>query len=657
MTDIWSFLLQTLTASGAAALLLAVKAMFRDKLTPRWHFAAWGILALTLLFPAGLGGRYTLVNWPLFVETWKSGATGDFGTLTRVIAPVPLPPPSRPAAIPDWLFVLYAAGVVFFLARYALAYLRLRIILRKGKPAALPQLQRVAERYDLPVCAAVEVTGLPSAFVCGILRPVLALPAGVETDEKVLLHELLHLKHRDVLWGIVICFFRCVHWCNPLLWYCADQAGNDLESLCDQRVLERLEGEDRRDYGRILLSMADDRYARTPGTSSMANGGKNIRRRIEAIVRFKKYPRGMALVSVCIALVLTVPLLAGQRAGAAQIQYQHRDRSDDLGCSAAMAAARTLRCTTYAGAFDAYAKAVLDANVLYRAMCAPLSEQNALAWSLQCAAGGDREGSCTWEDFPLYQRVNVQSGYQIYNVYPAEDGAWEGLLVVELYESPEGKELSYPNHCWLAAQAVRAEKQAGRWVALPQEDFRIVESEWGALNGHGNDTALPALVYEARSGDFVLQMRRQSCSQVDSYVTNQNVFFSSMSFDATPQPDGKFSTIFGQELYAVYTGSPADKSRYTHIAASTSPLREGDERPALENPGMTGNSSYNAASGSDWGGRSLETDWESPVFLTGGGWSGSGWEVPDSYAADLYLNGALAAQLALLPVEGDGYHG
>lgn len=40
MRDIWAFLLQTLTASGAAVLLLAVKAMFRDKLSPRWQFSA-----------------------------------------------------------------------------------------------------------------------------------------------------------------------------------------------------------------------------------------------------------------------------------------------------------------------------------------------------------------------------------------------------------------------------------------------------------------------------------------------------------------------------------------------------------------------------------------------------------------------------------------
>ena len=54
MTDLWSFRLQTLTASGAAAVLL-LKALFRDKLSPRWQFASWGILALVLLLPAGLG--------------------------------------------------------------------------------------------------------------------------------------------------------------------------------------------------------------------------------------------------------------------------------------------------------------------------------------------------------------------------------------------------------------------------------------------------------------------------------------------------------------------------------------------------------------------------------------------------------------------------
>ena len=286
MRDFWSFLLQTLTASGAAVLVLAVKAVFRDKLSPRWQFAAWGLLALVLLLPAGRGGRYVLVNWPLFVEALRSLFAGEYGVLTRVTAPVPLPPGSPPETVWDWLFLIYLTGAALLLGRYVLSYLRLRLALRRGRED--DQVRRVAEVYGLRPCGAVEAPGLSSAFICGVLRPVLVLPEGQETDDKVILHELLHLRHRDAAWGMLICLFRCMHWCNPLLWYCADRAGNDLESLCDQRVLEKLEGEDRRDYGRILLSMASEKYARVPGTSSMANGGKNIRRRIEAITRFKR---------------------------------------------------------------------------------------------------------------------------------------------------------------------------------------------------------------------------------------------------------------------------------------------------------------------------------------------------------------------------------
>ena len=315
MTDLWSFLLQTLTASGVAALLLAVKALFRDKLSPRWQFGVWGVLALVLLLPAGGGGRYALFNWPLWVESAKTALTGDY-SLTRVLAPIPLPlglghPPS-PA---DLLYLLYLAGAAALLLRYALSYLRLRLALRQGAEADGAQIRRVAAAYGCRPCRAVAVPGLSSAFVCGVFRPVLALPAERPVDDKVILHELLHLRFHDAAWGLLICLFRCLHWCNPLLWICADLAQNDAESLCDQRVLERLEGEERRAYGVILLSMADGRYARAPGTSSMANGGRNIRARIQAIARFRRYPAGMALVSVCIAAVLALPALFGTRAG------------------------------------------------------------------------------------------------------------------------------------------------------------------------------------------------------------------------------------------------------------------------------------------------------------------------------------------------------
>ena len=653
MSDIWSFLLQTLTASGAAAVLLAVKRMLRDKLSPRWQFAVWGVPALVLLLPAGRGGRYVLVNWPLAVEFLRSLLTEEFGTLAHVSAPVPLPHfagPPRTGA--EWIYAVYVAGAAVLLLRYALSYLRLRLALRQGTPAGAERaalVRETAERYGLRVCPAVEVEGLDSAFICGVLRPVLALPAGEETDEKVLLYEPLHLKHHDAAWGLLICLLRCVHWCNPLLWRCADLAGNDLESLCDQRVLERLEGEDRRDYGRILLSMANEQYARAPGTSSMANGGRNIRRRIEAIARFKRYPAGMALVGVCAALVLAGPCLMGTRA---QGVYTGGLLPQRLRPYAAMASARTTCCTTYAGAFDTYAKAVLAENPVYLAMCAPLLEQDALAAELRRA--WEHSAAPNWDTLPETEAYAMR-GYQIYNLAPAGNG-YEGLLAVEVPWSPELGEWDGTVHSrYLATQPLRAEKQGDRWVILPLGDFQVVQGDERVTGNLG----LPAWVYEAQCGDFTLRMRYQTAGCVtSSHSLSVNGSPPLFAFDTIPQPDGEFiSSYYSTDLTAIYIGDPEKRREIKSVGVSCAPMEAGGERPEL--PRGVGNSSGSSSTGSIWGFRD-DFDWAmygDGIPLGGGGGGGSGvgtWEYtpPDCYAADFYLNGEKIGELTLLVLEG-----
>ena len=52
MGNIWEFLYQTLTVSIAAAVLLLIKWLLRDKLSPRWQYGVWAVLALRVLWPA-----------------------------------------------------------------------------------------------------------------------------------------------------------------------------------------------------------------------------------------------------------------------------------------------------------------------------------------------------------------------------------------------------------------------------------------------------------------------------------------------------------------------------------------------------------------------------------------------------------------------------
>ena len=128
MFDIWGFLLQTLSVSGVAALILVVKALFKDKLPPKWQFAVWGVLGLTMLIPAGIGGRYTLFRWQLVVEVIKSWF-GEY-SFTQIWFPLPIIT-KMPTTIAEWIFAAYTVGILAHIIKYVISYLNLKKTIKK----------------------------------------------------------------------------------------------------------------------------------------------------------------------------------------------------------------------------------------------------------------------------------------------------------------------------------------------------------------------------------------------------------------------------------------------------------------------------------------------------------------------------------------------
>ena len=53
MTNIWGFLMQTIEISIVALILLLLKKIFQDKLSPRWQYGVWSVLFLSLIIPVG----------------------------------------------------------------------------------------------------------------------------------------------------------------------------------------------------------------------------------------------------------------------------------------------------------------------------------------------------------------------------------------------------------------------------------------------------------------------------------------------------------------------------------------------------------------------------------------------------------------------------
>lgn len=545
MDNLWSVLAQTLALSVAAAVLLAAKRLFLDKLSPRWQYGVWAILALRALLPAGLlgrtlvpGGRVVLEAARLQVELPLSSVLTDPYGVTEVLAPVPLFPFGLPVpgSITDVLFYVYAAGVLLLALWFFLSYARLRAAIRRGlspAPEVLAQVEGVAARYGLKAPRRVVVLpGLESAFVCGPLRPVLALPDR-PVDDKVLLHELLHLRHGDVWAGVGVCALRCLHWCNPLIWYCCDRMQNDCEALCDQRVLERLEGEERRAYGVILLSMADGRYARAPGTSSMANGGRNIKARIQAIARFRRYPAGMALASGCVAAVLALTCLGGV-SGAAEVPG-----GTDRG-ALALAQAQLNRPTTVAGALDTYAKALLNDSPLYYAMVLP-EEGREADWkdALVPYQEVELEDSPFWTLGFHWHRPSWLAEWSVMNLLP--DGA-EGYTGT-LFFSP----LSEDNTYGIVYQQVAVRPDGDFWTVEPLGDLTVRPDP----NQEGiylcPSSEAPYTTYVAETVTLHVEVDVQLQLNVNNAIfstsTDLPAWASTYQLDPVPHPDASFTTM------------------------------------------------------------------------------------------------------------------
>ena len=179
MSNIWEFLLQTTEVTLTAGILLLLKWMFQDKLSPRWQYGVWLLLAGKLLLPAGLRGKYISLNLAATIDLWKYQVERELESVfvqayTAVRPSVGVPVQfGMPVSITDWLYMLYFTGVILFIVYYLGGYFSLRRILRKGWEAdsiTLEKLSAVCEKYQLKSCRVRIIDGIESAFVCGFFN-------------------------------------------------------------------------------------------------------------------------------------------------------------------------------------------------------------------------------------------------------------------------------------------------------------------------------------------------------------------------------------------------------------------------------------------------------------------------------------------------------
>ena len=90
---------------------------------------------------------------------------------------------------------------------------------------------------------------IATPIICGVLRPVILLPVKDYSREEldvIFAHELMHCKHKDILWKQLCAFSRIVFWWNPLIKRFVFDVDSWNESYCDQAVTKVLK--DKKEY-------------------------------------------------------------------------------------------------------------------------------------------------------------------------------------------------------------------------------------------------------------------------------------------------------------------------------------------------------------------------------------------------------------------------
>jgi beta-lactamase regulating signal transducer with metallopeptidase domain len=195
--------------------------------------------------------------------------------------------------------------------------LSLAISLREELGFGGPLRIRISRRMPVPVCA-------------GILRPRIVLPRSAAGWPRsrlraVLLHEIGHLRRRDVLTGLVGELCRAAYWFLPFAWWNLRSMRFLREAACDDRVLRA--GARPSGYAALLLRMS--RTARRPDgglRAAAALGGRSeLARRLEALLAPGRRRTGAGRAGVAVAVAMG--LFAGALSGAGAAPQPHDVRA------------------------------------------------------------------------------------------------------------------------------------------------------------------------------------------------------------------------------------------------------------------------------------------------------------------------------------------
>jgi beta-lactamase regulating signal transducer with metallopeptidase domain len=225
------------------------------------------------------------------------------------------------------IFLFWIVGELIFIALLLQRTLFVRRIIAQSKPASEKLEDILAESCQkVGIRKKVELKisrSLLSPAACGLLKPKIILPSSllkcfsIEKLHTTLLHELAHIKRKDIWINSIQSILQILYFYNPLLWIANTIVRRVREQAVDETVLVYL-GEQADTYSSTLVDIAEIAFAMPSlglNTIGVVESKKALTIRIKHILS-RPFPKTVkigvtGLLVIILAALVLIPMARG----------------------------------------------------------------------------------------------------------------------------------------------------------------------------------------------------------------------------------------------------------------------------------------------------------------------------------------------------------
>ena len=334
--------LSSLIGSVIVLMILIFKGIFRNKLNFTFHYYIWLILIIKLIIPFGPQNPLNISN--LYENFHVQGTTNKATQITQinsskeltnatlsnpisisamhpsnksVISKANRIPLTHKVNIEKVFCFIWILGTSLSIAILVTGYKKLKDIVGTSIKNINSTHREILNKCKKAMNIRTEVElsysqKINSPSLCGLIKPKILIPVSVAAnigDEEfkyIIMHELTHLKNKDIFINYAITLLSIIYWFNPLLLYAFHKMRQDCEISCDGQVISYLGASENLQYGNTIIKVLElaGKSNRLIGTTSMVLNSFEIKRRIIMISKYRKIDfKGILLGTVVFVII------------------------------------------------------------------------------------------------------------------------------------------------------------------------------------------------------------------------------------------------------------------------------------------------------------------------------------------------------------------